>query len=142
MKPKNVGAALIPFEPKMRVDTVLDDGAYQEFLAHNGKGLQFALQDRGSGKPGTLPDRYGDFAKWLRQHHPSVPVALPPSIGPIHALRDSHVWLPVVMLAADTSVQLFLNIAAGLISALSTKTSRRASQKSLSSLATVRRCQR
>lgn len=99
------------FKPVETVRDVEDDSDFQNFIATGALGLRFVPEPTGhQGAIGLLSD-YGDFAKWLAQQHPEVPATVA-SDAPKVVLRNSNVWLPLVHLAADTSVQVFLNMAA------------------------------
>lgn len=70
-----------------------------------------ALLQEPIGHDGTLgmkPDA-GDFLKWVRSQHPDIALAFP-SKSPKAVLHSSDIWLPLIYLASDTSVQLFLNM--------------------------------
>lgn len=62
------------------------------------------------GTIGMKPD-YGDFMKWMGANHKQTALTLPPH-SPKAVLRSSDIWLPLIYLASDTSVQVFLNMAA------------------------------
>ncbi len=91
---------------------VADDAAYRQFFGNLATGL--ALLPEPVGQDGTvgLKSDYGDFLKWLTVTHPRVALTLPPSESPKVVLRSADIWLPLVCLASDTSVQIFLNMAA------------------------------
>lgn len=89
---------------------VAEDGSFQEFKAACPSGIAFVPEpiDRQRTTKGLKSD-YGDFMKWLRTAHPGLPIALPPDCPKI-MLRSAEVWLPLVFLASDTSVQVFLGM--------------------------------
>lgn len=91
---------------------VIDDATYRQFLGTTTSGLAFPPESVSqNGTIGLKPD-YGDFLKWLKTTHPQVAVTLPPAESPKAVLRSADIWLPLVYLAGDTSVQIFLNMAA------------------------------
>lgn len=99
------------FEPKLVVSTLEDDSDYAAFLATGGADVRFLPELHGHNGPLGLASDAGDFAKWLKQEHSSVSAEFPAS-APKVVLRSGDVWLPLVYLASDTSLQIFLNIAA------------------------------
>jgi len=70
-----------------------------------------ALLEEPIGHDGTLsmkPDA-GDFLKWIRSEHAHIALSFPPkSLKAV--LHSSDIWLPLIYLAGDTSVQLLLNM--------------------------------
>jgi hypothetical protein len=62
------------------------------------------------GKP-VLEADVGDFAKWLRQSNPDLAVSLPDETGRLDQ-RSNELWLPLMLLASDTSVSVMLGIVA------------------------------
>lgn len=100
----------LQFKPKLMVATLEDDSEYQAFLSQEGRGLRFVPEPSSPASPPSLASDFGDFAKWIRQHEPSIPISVPADT-PKLLLRNADVWLPLVYLASDTSVQIFLNMA-------------------------------
>lgn len=98
------------FKPKLAVSTLEDDGDYRFFLSQNGQGLRFVPESHGADDPPSLSSDFGDFAKWVRMNDPSIPISVPDNT-PRLLLRSADVWLPLVYLGADTSVQVLLNMA-------------------------------
>lgn len=101
----------LQFKPTLTVSTLEDDTDYQAFLSQEGQGLRFVPEPYGTDRPPSVASDFGDFAKWIRQQEPSIPVSVPTD-APKLLLRNADVWLPLVYLASDTSVQVFLNMAA------------------------------
>lgn len=60
--------------------------------------------------PPSLSSDFGDFAKWVQLQDPSIPLSIPDNT-PKLLLRNADIWLPLVYLASDTSVQVLLNMA-------------------------------
>ncbi len=100
----------LTFKPKLTVDVVEEDKAFLDFL-ESGRGLCFIPESPGRGDPPALNADFGDFAKWARQNNPEIDIQAPSNVPKI-ILRNADVWLPLVYLAGDTSVQVFLNMAA------------------------------
>lgn len=88
----------------------LEDEAFDEFFNSTRAGVSFVTEPFGESGSSLKADT-GDFAKWLRGEHPDLPITLPASVPKI-VLHGADVWLPLVYLAGDTSVQVFLNMVA------------------------------
>ncbi len=101
----------LQFKPTLVVAALEDDSEYQAFLSQEGRGLRFVPEPYSPHSPPSLASDFGDFTKWIRQHEPSISISVPADT-PKLLLRNADVWLPLVYLASDTSVQVFLNMAA------------------------------
>jgi hypothetical protein len=84
---------------------------YSSFVSMNERGLRFVAERARADIPAGLKSDFGDFAKWIQEKHIDFPVYVPDK-APRIMLRSADVWLPLAYLAGDTSVQLFLNMAA------------------------------
>jgi hypothetical protein len=102
---------LFKFNPVLEIHAVEDDSDYREFVDTVRNGIRFIPEASCSGSPPSLKADFGDFAKWIRLQHPDLPISIP-SHAPKIALHGADIWLPLVQLAADTSMQVFLNMAA------------------------------
>lgn len=100
----------LKFMPMLTVSTLKEDAEYRAFLA-DGQGLRFVPEPYSPDTLPSLPLDSGDFAKWVRQHNPSLAISIP-TATPKVLLRNADIWLPLVYLASDISVQVFLNMAA------------------------------
>lgn len=91
-----------------------DDVAYRSFRADGESGLACIPEPVGGEEESAVALKAdgGDFLKWLATSHPEVNVTWPRPETPKVVLRSGDIWLPLVFLASDTSVQLFLNLAA------------------------------
>lgn len=101
----------LQFKPKLTVVTVDDDVEYQAFISQGGEGLRFVPERYSPESVASLAADFGDFAKWIRDESPNTKISLSTE-APKLVLRSADIWLPLVYLAADTSVQVFLNMAA------------------------------
>lgn len=101
--------ALLQFKHVLKVHP-LDNEIYNDYLNSTISGVRF-IPEPYSGDTPTLKADSGDFAKWLKSHFPELPLALP-GPTPKVMLHSAEIWLPLVCLAADTSMQVFLNMAA------------------------------
>lgn len=88
-----------------------DDADFLAFLANGARGLQFVPESPSTDQKPRLKSGFGDFFKWMRELSPEIQVSVPAGAQKI-VLRSADIWLPLVYLAGDTSVQIFLNMAA------------------------------
>jgi len=92
-----------------------EDAAFRDevrtFLAGNPSGIALMPQTMPHSGVSGLKADFGDFAKWIRENHPSVRVTVPVD-APRILLRGADIWLPLVYLATDASAQVFLNMVA------------------------------
>jgi hypothetical protein len=100
---------LIQFKPVLAVHPT-EDTDFGEYFQSTRAGIRFIPESFG-GSASSLKADSGDFAKWLRSQHPTLPITFPDSVPKI-VLHGADVWLPLVYLAGDTSMQVFLNMAA------------------------------
>lgn len=95
---------------ELSVHTVTDNAAYLEYFGSAQGGMGFVPESYGQVSKG-LKSEGADFAKWIKQKNPGFPVSLPTSVPKI-SLHGADVWLPLIYLAGDTSMQVFLNMVA------------------------------
>jgi len=88
----------------------VEDAAFDEFLGSTNSGVRLVAEPFGDSTSSLKADA-GDFAKWMRSERPELSVSLPESTPKI-VLHGADVWLPLIYLAGDTSMQVFLNMAA------------------------------
>lgn len=63
-----------------------------------------------NGTQEKILQRYsGTFAKWIHKNHTEIDIDYDPNTKKI-SLHNSEYWLPLVYLASDTSVQMYLNL--------------------------------
>lgn len=89
---------------------VAADEEFRSFLSA-GKGLALVPEPLSNEEGEALKADSGDFRKWMIQQHPDVPVNFPQSARKV-VLRGGDIWLPLVFLASDVSVQVFLGLVA------------------------------
>jgi hypothetical protein len=100
----------IKFKPVLTVHPISEDSTYSEYFKSTRTGVRFVPEPYSSSVLSLKADS-GDFAKWLRSQHPDLPISLPESVPKI-VLHGADVWLSLVYLAGDTSMQVFLNMVA------------------------------
>jgi hypothetical protein len=99
-----------PFQSnaELSVQPVEDDAAYLKYANSTQGGIGLVPEPYGDTPLGLKADGV-DFAKWIKQIHPEFPISLPTS-SPKIALYSADVWLPLIYLASDTSMSVFLNM--------------------------------
>ncbi|HVZ42527.1 MAG TPA: hypothetical protein VHA82_01870 [Ramlibacter sp.] len=93
------------------VADVPDDLQFRTYLSDAASGITLIPEPMGPNIPAGLHADFGDFLKWSRQNSPGVQAKVSEQ-APRVALHSAEVWLPLVAIASDTSVQVFLNMAA------------------------------
>lgn len=93
-------------ETVMRITSVEDADAYHDFAARNSAGISIIPNH-----DGHLEAEVSDFVKWVRADHAHIPIIYPQQ-APKLVLHGADIWLPLIFLAGDTSVQIFLNMLA------------------------------
>lgn len=51
----------------------------------------------------------GSFAKWIYKNHNEIKIEYDPNVKKI-SLNNSEYWLPLVFLASDTSIQIYIGL--------------------------------
>ncbi|MDF3860460.1 hypothetical protein P3W70_19055 [Achromobacter denitrificans] len=92
----------------LSIHTVSDDAAYREYSASSRDGICLVAEPYGNTSLGLKADG-ADFAKWLKQERPELPISLPIS-SPKISLHGADIWLPLIYLASDVAMPIFLNL--------------------------------
>lgn len=100
----------LQFKPTLTVHPISEDSAFSEYFKSTKAGVRFVPEPYSSSVPSIKADS-GDFAKWLRNQRPELPIFFPESVSKV-VLHGADVWLPLMYLAGDTSMQVFLNMVA------------------------------
>jgi hypothetical protein len=79
----------------------------QAFLA-TGRGLRIVPEPYGEVDSDVLKPDTGDFTKWLRATHPDLRVEVPAARKLV--LHSNEIWLPLVLLASDVTLVMYLNV--------------------------------
>lgn len=100
-------------ESKQICETVVvdDDANFRSYLKSNPTGFSVVPEPYGKLEGLTLPSDAGDFAKWVRQNAPSIKVEARKADRRI-VRRSSDYWLPLVFLAGDIALPIYLNLVA------------------------------
>jgi hypothetical protein len=95
------------------VATLEDDADFRDFMSREPKGLMIVPEPYG-GSTLAMRESAGDFAKWLKLQSPTVPVEVRQP-GDRLVLRCGDYWLPLVFLASDVALPVYLNLVANYI---------------------------
>ena len=99
----------LKFKPVLNIQVVEDDIDYREFAKENQVGLRFIPALPSDGLPLRLNAGFGDFAKWIKHNHSAFPLSIPKDTHKI-VLQGADIWLPLIQIASDTSMQIFLSM--------------------------------
>lgn len=91
--------------------SVEDATAYRAFSAKHPSGIEMIAEQYGEGQQVAVKSNAGQFAKWLRANNPELNVVLE-SKAPKIILRSGDIWLPLVFLASDIALPIYLNLVA------------------------------
>lgn len=104
---------MISLEPKdaCELHNVEDATAFLAFSAKHQSGLEMVAEQYGESQQAAVKSDAGHFAKWLRANNPELNVVLE-SKAPRLVLHSGHIWLPLVFLASDITLPIYLNLVA------------------------------
>lgn len=88
--------------------TVQNDDRFQAFLQRDPSGILMVAEPYADIERPVIKEDAGDFAKWLRINHPEVHVEV--QEGDRLVLRSANIWLPLVFLASDIALPIYLNL--------------------------------
>lgn len=91
------------------IQLVESDKLFDIFLESNSGEIAIIPEPYGDVPLGLKPDGI-DFAKWIKSAHPEFRISLPKELPKI-SLHSSDVWLPLIQLAGNTPLAVFLNMA-------------------------------
>lgn len=103
-------SSLEPEAVREIVDVELD-AEFRAYLATSPSGIALRAEPYGEHATPIIKEGAGDFTKWLREAHPDVNVA-PPQAGDRLLLHNEDIWMPLVFLATDITLPVYLNIVA------------------------------
>ena len=96
------------------VVVVDDDVNFRSYIKSNPTGFAVVSEPYGKLEGLMLPSDAGDFAKWVRQNAASIKVETHKTDRYI-VRRSSNYWLPLVFLASDIALPIYLNLVANYI---------------------------
>jgi len=81
---------------------------FQNFYLKS-KGIKIVPKFYNGTKEKVLQRDSGTFAKWVHKNHTKINIDYNPDIKKV-SLHNNEYWLPLVYLASDTSVQIYLGL--------------------------------
>lgn len=91
-----------------------DEQEFRDFIASNPTGLRMIPERHREQIPVALKADAGHFAKWIRAHDSKIKVDLDEKSKRL-VLRSGDVWLPLVFLASDIALPVYLNLVSSFI---------------------------
>jgi hypothetical protein len=104
LEPRNV-AEVAPIE---------NDADFRDFMSREPKGLLIVSEPYGDANALAMRESAGDFARWLKLQSPAIPVQIRQADDRL-VLRCGDYWLPLVFLASDVALPVYLNLVASYI---------------------------
>ena len=100
-------------EPKDICELVAidDDSAFKNYLGSDPSGFAVVTEKYPDCEGDVLLSGAGDFAKWVRRNAPEIKVKVNKADKHL-MLRSGDYWLPLVFLASDVTIPVYLNIVA------------------------------
>lgn len=86
----------------------VDDARFQEFLATGSSGVRIVAEEYGQQGEVVLKPDTGDFVKWLKSASPELHIDIQEARRLV--LHSNDVWMPLVFLAKDIGLPLYLNL--------------------------------
>ncbi|MEJ2650016.1 MAG: hypothetical protein P8016_16600 [Sedimentisphaerales bacterium] len=88
-----------------------DDHQFREYIDSGPKGLLFVHEPFGEIEDVVAQPDTGDFVKWIKKNNPEIAVETQKYQKQL-ALRSNDFWLPLVFLASDVALPIYLNLVA------------------------------
>lgn len=101
--------ALLERKDVCEIITIEDDKAFREFAASNPTGLTLSAEEYGEQNQIVFKSDGAHFAKWIRLNNPAIAMTYDEN-KPRLTLRDNDIWLPLVFLASDITLPIYLNL--------------------------------
>lgn len=87
---------------------------YQQYLKTTPSGIKFLPEKCPEVSELLLKSETGTFVKWIKKNHKSINLEIPPKSQKL-SLNSNEYWMPLVFLASDMSLQVYLGIVASYI---------------------------
>ena len=104
-------------EPKdtYKIEAINDNPELISLMQKNPKGILCVPENVIKQSPYNvvMPQTY-DFAKWIRKNRKDITINVAQSEG-VKSLHSNDFWMPIVILASDMSVQVFLGLVSSYI---------------------------
>ena len=94
--------------------SIENDQDFNDFIKTNPKGLAMLPEKLPYSDKLAMKSDAGDFAKWLQTNSSALNVAIKPA-DQRFVLRSGDYWLPLVFLANDISLPIYLNLVSSYI---------------------------
>lgn len=91
-----------------------DDSDFRMFLNSEPSGLKFLPEKYQDCDEDVIKQEVGSFSKWLRQNHSNINVYVPQTHKKL-VLKDNDFWMPLVFLATDITLPVYLSIVSNYI---------------------------
>lgn len=91
-----------------------DDKDFRKFLTSTPQGITFMPEKYQGCEDLVMKADAGDFAKWLKKNKPGLNVEVRKADKKL-VLRSSDFWLPLVFLASDIALPVYLNLVSSYI---------------------------
>lgn len=91
-----------------------DDSDFRTFLSSMPSGIKFLPEKNQGGEGMVIKKEVGPFSKWLRQNHPDINVYVPKPHKKL-VLKNNDFWIPLVFLASNITLPVYLNIVSNYI---------------------------
>ncbi|MBI5591463.1 MAG: hypothetical protein HY881_13375 [Deltaproteobacteria bacterium] len=88
-----------------------DDHQFREYIDSGSKGLLFVHEPFREIEDVVAQPDTGDFVKWIKKNNPEIAVETQKYQKHL-ALRSNDFWLPIVFLASDVTLPIYLNLVA------------------------------
>ena len=89
----------------------IEDSAFDEFYRTNVSGIAFIPEPHQDSEDRVISSVAGDFAKWINQNHPKLNVEVG-AHDKKELLRCFDIFLPIVFLAQETALRIYLTLVA------------------------------
>lgn len=106
---------ILESEDTYKIEVINDNPELTSFVQKNPKGILCVPENATKQSPYNvvMPQTY-DFAKWIRKNRKDITINVAESEG-IKSLHSHDFWMPIVVLASDMSVQVFLGLVSSYI---------------------------
>lgn len=88
-----------------------DDHQFRKYISNGPKGLLFVHEPFGGIEGVVAQPDTGEFVKWIKINNPEIAVETQKYQKQL-ALRSNDFWLPLVFLASDVTLPIYLNLVA------------------------------
>jgi len=93
------------------IAAIENDADFLSFIEHGPSGITFVPERHGESDDPVHTAHAGDFAKWIKSNDPQTRVTVLPAEGRL-IRHSSDFWFPLVYLANDVALPIYLNLVA------------------------------